>query len=106
MAEQDFVLLDHPKQDTGKAVKPIAATAVRSRLDWLYRILYKKNLQERKHKNSVRELDRVPPLYRATRQMRWQMPLSKWDHAVIRWIYKKTSSKSPAHETFKEQPPG
>jgi len=28
--------------------------------DWLDRILYQKNLQERKHKISVRELDRVP----------------------------------------------
>ena len=60
MAEQDFVLLDHPRQDTGKAVKPEAATTVQSRLDWPNRILYQKNLQERRHKISVRKLDRVP----------------------------------------------
>jgi len=33
MAEQDFVLLDHPAQDAGGTVKPEAAQAVRSRLD-------------------------------------------------------------------------
>ena len=60
MAEQDLVLLDHNTQDTGRAVKPVAATAVRSRLDWLDRILYQKNLQDRKHKISVRKLDGVP----------------------------------------------
>ena len=60
MAEQDLVLLDHNTQDTGRAVKPVAATAVRSRLDWLDRILYQKNLQDRKRKISVRKLDRVP----------------------------------------------
>ena len=62
MAEQDLVLLDHNTQDTGRAVKPVAATAVRSRLDWLDRILYQKNLQDRKHKISVRKLDGVPEL--------------------------------------------
>ena len=60
MAEQDFVLLDHPIQDTGGAVKPQAASAVRSRLDRPDRILYQKNLQEQRHKICVRKLDGVP----------------------------------------------
>ena len=60
MAEQDLVLLDHPTQDAGRAVKPGAASAVRSRLDWPDRILYQKNLQEQRHKIIVRKLDRVP----------------------------------------------
>ena len=60
MAEQDLVLLDHPSQDAGWAVKPEAASAVQSRLDWPDRILYQKNLQEQRHKISVRKLDRVP----------------------------------------------
>ena len=64
MAEQCFVLLDHTKQDTVRAVKPVAASAVRSRLYWPNRILYQKNLQEEQHKICVRKLDRVPWSYK------------------------------------------
>ena len=68
MAEQCFVLLDHTKQDTGRAVKPVAASAVRSRLYWPNRILYQKNLQEEQHKICVRKLDRVPGFLNSCRK--------------------------------------